>query len=266
MNISFEIVPRNREVFDHQYAFVGSLDADINMINVPDIQRFSIRSWELAARVNRSKYRFIPHFRAIDFSIKSGDLFRIIDDYRLDDVLLVTGDPPEGVKRAYHHTDVIDLIRSVRQRYPRLGIYAGFDPHRNGVQAECDYIRRKADAGADGFFSQPFYDCRMIEIYAEQMLGLETYIGISPVTSLSSMNYWEVKNLVQFPQDFRPDYRWNVEFTKNALNLAADRGLNIYFMPIRVDLQRYFGALRLPHPVRVSDCHEATGQMAAVPA
>src|SRR5574343_1486280 len=172
MNISFEIVPRSLEAFDQQYTFVKTLDKGINIINVPDIQRFDTRSWELATRIDRQRYRFIPHFRAIDFKISSGELFRIIEQYQLDSVLLVTGDPPEGLKRAFYNTDVVDLIKAVQQRFPKLAIYAGFDPHRSGVQDECDYIQRKADAGASGFFSQPFYDQRMIEIYAEQMNGL----------------------------------------------------------------------------------------------
>ncbi|QWF71303.1 methylenetetrahydrofolate reductase [Methylomonas paludis] len=240
MNISFEIVPRSLEVFDQQYSFVQSLNPGINIINVPDIQHFTTRSWALSDRIDRNKFRFIPHFRAIDFSIESGELCRIIDDYQLDNVLLVTGDPPEGLKRAYYNTDVVDLIRSLRHYYPKLNIYAGFDPHRNGLQQECDYIQRKVDAGAGGFFSQPFYDSRMIEIYAEQMTGLETYIGISPITSTASMNYWEVKNKVKFPSGFRPDYQWNVAFANNLIDSIIASKLNIYFMPIRVDLQRYF--------------------------
>jgi methylenetetrahydrofolate reductase (NADPH) len=244
MNISFEIVPRSLEAFDQQYSFVQQLDSGINTINVPDIQRFDSRSWELATRVDRSQYRFVPHVRAIDFKIGSGDLFRIIDDYQLDSVLLVTGDPPEGLKRAYYNTDVVDLIRAVRQRYPALNIYAGFDPHRSGVQDECDYIQRKVEAGAGGFFSQPFYDSRMIEIYAEQMQGLETYIGISPITTKASMNYWEVKNKVKFPKNFQPDYQWNVDFAHQVMALAAANDLHVYFMPIRIDLERYFQQIR----------------------
>lgn len=247
MNISFEIVPRSLEAFDEQYSFVQTLSqgVNINIINVPDIQRFETRSWHVATRIDRSQYRFIPHFRAIDFKIGSGELERIIEQYQLDSVLLVSGDPPEGLKRAYFNTDVVELIRVLRRSFPKLGIYAGFDPHRSGVQQECDYILRKAEAGANGFFSQPFYDIRMVEIYAEQMAGLETYIGISPITSNASMNYWAVKNKVKFPKSFRPDYDWNLDFANRVINYAAANDLNVYFMPIRIDLQKYFAGIEL---------------------
>lgn len=247
MKISFEIVPRSEQAFAEQYHFVQTLGSSIDLINVPDIQRFSTRSWETVKHIDRSRHQFIPHFRAIDFDLKSGDIFHIIEQYELDHVLLVSGDPPEGLKRSFYKTNVVDLIRAVTQRFPKVSVYAGFDSHRNGVQDECNYIKRKADAGACGFFSQPFYDMRMIEIYAEQMQGLETFIGLSPITTESSMKYWEVKNKVQFPANFKTDYDWNIEFANQAIKLAREADMNIYFMPIRIDLEKYFGKIAFPN-------------------
>ncbi|MDD4913834.1 MAG: methylenetetrahydrofolate reductase [Methylococcales bacterium] len=246
MNFSFEIVPRSLPAFAEQYCFVKTLGTAIDVINVPDIQRFPVRSWEVGEYVDTRQHRFIPHFRAIDFRITDGELFRIIEERRLERILLITGDPPDGLKRVCYNTDVVDLIRAVKQRFPAMKVYAGFDPHRQGLQDECEYIQHKVDAGACGFFSQPFYDSRMIDIYAEQMQGLETYIGLSPITSLASMQYWEVKNKVKFPADFRPDYDWNIGFANRVIETARATGLNVYFMPIRIDLEKYFSQLKLP--------------------
>lgn len=245
MKFSFEIVPRTHQAFEEQYQFVSTLGKSISMINVPDIQRFDIRSWDTGKKVDRSKHQFVPHFRASDFSLESGDIFRIIEENELDHVLLVSGDPPEGIKREFHNTSVLDLIRVVKQRFPRITIHAGFDPHRHGLQEECHYVQRKVDAGASSFFSQPFYDIRLIEIYAEHLEGIETFIGISPITTLSSMNYWEVKNKVKFPVNFKAEYDWNINFSNQAITMAREVGFNIYFMPIRINLQEYFGRLDL---------------------
>jgi len=244
MKISFEIVPRTAQAFDEQYNFASSLGKSISMINVPDIQRFDIRSWETGGRIDRSKYQFIPHFRANDFSIEAGDIFQVIEEYELNHVLLVSGDPPEGM-REVHNTNVLDLIKSVKQKFPEITVYAGFDPHRSGLQDECDYVSRKVDAGATSFFSQPFYDTRLIEIYAEHLQGIETFIGLSPITTTSSMNYWEVKNKVKFPAVFKPEYQWNIDFSNKVIAMARERNFNIYFMPIRIDLQAFFGELDL---------------------
>ena len=245
MKISFEIVPRSIEAFTEQYQFVESLNQAVSLINVPDIQRFAIRSWQVQTYIDTQRYQFIPHFRAIDFKIDGSELFRIVEENHLKQLLLVTGDPPEGLQRKFYNTDVVDLIKVLKQRYPELNIFAGFDPHRQGLQDECDYIQRKIDAGVTGFFSQPFFDVRMIEIYAEQLQGTQTYIGLSPITTTASMQYWEVKNKVRFPSGFRPDYQWSIDFSNQALSMAEQLNLNIYFMPIRIDLKRYFSSLNL---------------------
>jgi methylenetetrahydrofolate reductase (NADPH) len=59
------------------------------------------------------------------------------------------------------------------------------------------------------------------------------------------MQYWEVKNKVRFPSGFRPDYDWSIDFANQALALARQLDAHVYFMPIRIDLQRYFSALNL---------------------
>jgi methylenetetrahydrofolate reductase (NADPH) len=248
MKFSFEIVPRNHQAFDEQYDFVSTLGNAIDMINVPDIQRLTIRSWETGAKINRDKHQFVPHFRAIDFSLSSGDIFRVIEDNELEHVLLVSGDPPEGIKRAFYNTNVIDLIRSVKQKFPDITVHAGFDPHRSGIQEEYQYIQRKIEAGASSFFSQPFYDVRIVEIYADLMKGLdvETYIGLSPITTQSSMNYWSLKNKVQFSTAFKADYEWNIDFSNRVIALGKEMAFNIYFMPIKINLADYFGKLNLP--------------------
>ncbi|QWF70840.1 methylenetetrahydrofolate reductase [Methylomonas paludis] len=246
MKVSFEIVPRSWSAFSEQYRFVESLGSAINIINVPDIQRFSIRSWEVGSQINTRQYQYIPHLRAIDFKLEGSALFRIVEEHQLSELLLVSGDPPEGLKREFYNTNVVDLIRVLKRRFPELKIYAGFDPHRQGLQDECQYIQRKIDVGAGGFFSQPFYDPRLIEIYADYLQGQDVYIGISPITSPASMNYWEVKNKVLFPRSFRPDYAWNIDFANQVLQTAATAGLNIYFMPIRIDLQKYFSQIKFP--------------------
>lgn len=243
MKFSFEIVPRNHQAFDEQYHFVSTLGESISMINVPDIQRFDIRSWEIGKKIDRCKHHFVPHFRAIDFSLESGDIFRIIEENALDHVLLVSGDPPEGIQRKFHNTSVIDLIKAVKQRFPQITVHAGFDSHRNGIQDECLYIQRKIDAGASSFFSQPFYDLRMVEIYAEHIQDVEIYMGLSPITTSSSMNYWELKNKVKFPASFKPELEWNINFSNKVIAMARDVGFNIYFMPIKINLEDYFGRL-----------------------
>lgn len=244
MKISFEIVPRTQQDFEEQYRFASNLGDVISMINVPDIQRFYIRSWDTGKDIDRSRHQFVPHFRATDFSLGSGELFKIIEENELDHVLLVSGDPPEGM-RIVHNTSVLDLISAISKRFPKLAIHAGFDPHRSGLQDECNYVFKKRDAGASSFFSQPFYDVRLIDIYAEHLCEVDTFIGLSPIITVASKNYWEVKNKVKFPRTFKTEYSWNIDFSNLVIKMARKSGFNIYFMPIRIDLQAFFGGINL---------------------
>ena len=108
-----------------------------------------------------------------------------------------------------------------------------------GIKAELDYIKRKIDAGADGFFTQPFFDLRLMEIYYDLLPKVETFWGISPVMSARSKDYWDNLNNAIFPPDFEPTLEWNRTFAKRALEFCRNTDSNIYFMPIRVDLVKY---------------------------
>ncbi len=50
-----------------------------------------------------------------------------------------------------------------------MTIYAGLDPYRDSLQSELNYTNEKLEAGADGLFTQPFFDLRWMEIYADHL-------------------------------------------------------------------------------------------------
>jgi len=245
VDISFELVARDDEAVTKQLAFIESHLPFVNIINVPDLLRFPIRSWEVSRRVNREKYRFIPHFRAIDFDIKSTRLFDIIDEFALQEVLLVTGDPPPDMSYKVYDTRVLDLIEKTRERFPELKIYGGFDSYRSSVREEVQYMHDKLEAGADALFSQPFFDMRFLEIYGEHISGDKVYWGISPVIKEQSRRYWETMNNVVFPTAYHASYEWNTDFANQVLSYAARTGGSVYFMPIRIDLEKYFAGIKI---------------------
>jgi methylenetetrahydrofolate reductase (NADPH) len=104
-------------------------------------------------------------------------------------------------------------------------------------------VQRKLDAGVDGFFTQPLFDLRLLEICAEMLSGRDVFWGIAPVVGERSRAYWETTNRVIFPRGFTPTLGWNRGFAAEAFRAARDLGGNIYFMPIRVNLTTYLGGL-----------------------
>ncbi len=245
MDISFELIARDNDAIGKQLAFVQTHLPFVNIINVPDLLRFPVRSWQVVTQVPKEKYRFIPHFRAIDFDIKGTRLFDIIEQFALSELLLVTGDPPPDMSFKVYDTRVLDLIAKVKDKFPHMKVYAGFDSYRSSVRDEVQYMQDKLTAGADALFSQPFFDMRFLEIYGEHIAGDKVYWGISPVVTDQSRRYWETMNNVVFPADFQADYDWNMNFANQVLAHAKNTGANVYFMPIRINLEKYFTGIKL---------------------
>jgi methylenetetrahydrofolate reductase (NADPH) len=254
MLVSLEAVPRSREDL---VSFIGTAAAypQIGNINVADLLRFPIRSWEAcgilgeAARKKGRSYCFIPHLRAIDFDPARPFPSTLIDCFTAEgirEVLVISGDIPEKNQtssRLTYNTKTVDFIRKLKREMPGLKIYAAFDPYRSNIRRELDYLKAKEDTGAEAFFSQPFFDLRLLEIYAEYLEGKNVFWGVSPVLSAGSRNYWESRNRAVFPKSFRPDLFWNVDFARRVLDYCDSHGFNLYLMPIRVDLESYLAGI-----------------------
>lgn len=238
--ISIELVPRDRDTLQKDLQLVRDNFTNIETINVPDLLKFSLRSWEACIQAKQLFKQTIPHLRAIDFDLSQP--FPLTDKFKeagFDSVLIIAGDQPQDMSRRVYRTSTIELIRAIKEELPEMKVYAGIDPYRTGIKTELDYVKRKIDAGADGFFTQPFFDLRLMEIYSDLLAGLDVFWGISPVMSARSKDYWDNLNNAIFPPDFEPTLEWNRAFAKKALSFCQKTDSNIYFMPIRVDLVEY---------------------------
>ncbi len=242
--ISIELVPRSESSLRQELELVRSHFPAVKRINIPDILRFEMRSWTGCQIASEAFPKTIPHLRAIDFDPNQplpieADLCR--DE--IEAVLVITGDLPQDMSHRCFRTNCLEMIRRLKRELPQVKIYAGMDPYRNGIKEEIDYVRAKLDAGAEAFFTQPFFDLRLMEIYQGFMKDCNVYWGVSPVLTANSQNYWENKNNAIFPPDFEPTLEWNREFARKALQFARDNGGNLYFMPIRTDIAAYLDGI-----------------------
>ncbi len=242
--ISIELVPRNSQALDKDLQQVRKSFPQIDTINIPDLLKFELRSWDACAQGKHLFPHTIPHLRAIDFDLSKP--FPLVETFMkagIESILVIAGDQPQDMSRRVFRTSSVELIRAVKAEMPGLKIYAGVDPYRTGIKSELDYVKRKLDAGADGFFTQPFFDLRLMEIYHDLMAGLDVFWGISPVISVRSKDYWDNLNNAIFPPDFEPTLEWNRTFAKRALNFCQMTDSSLYFMPIRVDLVEYLDGI-----------------------
>lgn len=238
--ISIELVPRTPESICADLQTVGARFPQLDTVNIPDLERFPLRSWEACA-LARPRFRHaIAHLRARDVDTgRIDEWLERLERHSIDRVIVVRGDPPGLPGRPDHATTSVELIDRLRRARPRLRIYAALDPYRGGPRQELESMRAKRDAGADGFFSQPFFDLRLMEIWREAVGDAEIYWGISPVTRAASKRYWETKNGVVFPAGFDLALEANQAFARCALAWAQAAGDGVYFMPIREDPSTY---------------------------
>ena len=244
MEISIELVPRTEESLRKELELVRTHFPQVDRINIPDILRFDMRSWDGCKIAAETFPKTIPHLRAIDFD--PNESLRISDDLRqkeVEAVLVVTGDPPQDMSHKCYRTSTLEMIRKLKREMPELKVYAGIDPYRHGIKEEIDYVRAKKDAGAEAFFTQPFFDIRLMEIYQGFLTDCTVYWGVSPVLTENNQNYWEIKNSAVFPPDFEPTLEWNREFARKTLDFARTHGGNVYFMPIRTDIAAYLDGI-----------------------
>jgi methylenetetrahydrofolate reductase (NADPH) len=244
MVVSIELVPRSRA------AIVADLDVlnrdfpSVRMVNIPDLLRFDLRSWEACALASRSVSRALPHVRAMDFPVKAaGRLAAVLGERGLREVLVVRGDSPQDLARPVHSTTSVELIRALNQVDPGLRLYAGFDPYRQGLRAEIESVHEKLDAGASGIFTQPFFDLGLLGVCADLLPRTEIFWGISPVLTPATRRYWEVKNRAVFPSGFEPTLAWSRTLASKCLEWAREIDASLYFMPIRLGLSEYLGGL-----------------------
>jgi len=244
MKISLELVPRSEEYICEQVAFVEENIPQISEINFPDLLRFKIRAWEACRIISHSKLDRIAHLRAIDYDInKPFPLTNFLKENDIRKVLVIEGDKPQDMKHLVYPTSTVEFIRKLKREVSDITIYAAFDPYRNNIRYELEYLQQKISAGATGFFSQPFFDLRLLEIYSEYLEKHDVYWGVSPVTGERSKLYWETRNRAIFPKSFTPTLDWNVSFGQEVMNYCKKNNFNLYLMPINIELTDYLKKL-----------------------
>ena len=170
--ISVELVPR--DALREELAVLKEGGFAIDLINIPDLLRFPTRSWEGAALAQQYFPTAMPHIRAMDVDLERPlSMGEYLRQNQIKEVLIIEGDPPQDMTHTVYPTVTTDVIRKFREELPEIRVYAGIDQYRGSMQQEQYRIRRKLQAGAAGFFTQPFFDLRLLAMYAEMLEGLE---------------------------------------------------------------------------------------------
>ena len=173
--VSLELVPRNEAALREELAQTKNYEGKIDLINVPDLLRLPMRSWEGAAIAGET-FPAVPHIRAMDIDItKPLPMADYLREHAIREVLVIEGDAPQNMEHTVYPTESIDVIRKFREEMPEIRVFAGIDQYRGSMRQEDYRIRRKLQAGTVGFFTQPFFDRRFLAMYADMLEGTEVY-------------------------------------------------------------------------------------------
>ncbi len=244
MRISLELVPRNKESILDEVEKISKNLKKVTTINIPDLLRFDLRSWVACGHVKPFFENAIPHIRAVDINLNEPlPMGTFLSENNLKEIIVISGDIPQDMSRKMYPSDVLEVIKKFKTEISGIKIYAAFDPYRQGIHKELEYAHAKRDAGADGFFTQPFFDIRLFDIHAELLRSYEVFWGVSPVLSMNSKNYWETRNKVIFPSSFKPTLEWNRDFAKTVLSRITSMNGNAYFMPIKASVMDCFSEI-----------------------
>jgi len=241
--ISVELVPRSVASVQADVTTVAEHLDTVDTINVPDLTKFDLSSWDACAVAKETvaDYATIPHIRAADLApSRALPMLRALSRAGIEEVLVVTGDLPDEPDAEYEGVSALAAIARLRCELPHLRVYAGLDPYRHAPWQELEYAERKLEAGAAGFFTQPFFDVTLMQAWAGLLpAGVPVWWGATTVTTQASLRYWRRRNLAVFPRDFELTLDRQRAFAAQAVAFARSRGDNVYLMPVRVDLRQY---------------------------
>ncbi len=248
MRVCIELVPRDAAALRSQLDATLDLGSEVCAINLPDLLRFEMRSHD-AAVLARSELitagrdlAAMPHVRAMDVPLEPAwEPGARLEAAGVSDVIVVQGDPPDDMAHELSGASSLQVIAKLRSEHPNWRIYAALDPYRQSISAERDYALRKLDAGADGFFTQPFFDVRLMAAWRDLLPGVTVFWGSTSVTSEKSLRYWTSRNRAVFPHGFEPTLAWHRGFAREVVSFAREHDADVYFMPIRVSIARWLG-------------------------
>lgn len=242
--VSVELVPRSRTSLRTELAELSSSLGNVQVVNIPDFLRYRMRSWEGCQMAREHVPEAIPHIRAIDINprepLKMADFLR---KHKISEVLIIEGDAPSDMSQRTFDVTSLDIIRKFRRELPEVTIWAGLDPYRQSFARERDYAEAKLEAGAVGFFTQPFFDRRLMDIWAELLPTQQVFWGATSVTTERSFSYWQNRNKAVFPRTFEPTLACNRAWARDVLTFAQEVGGHVYFMPIKESLSEYLGGI-----------------------
>ena len=132
--ISVELVPRDEDSLRQELSLLAKFKDKVDVVNIPDLLRFPIRSWQGAAIAQETFPASMPHIRAMDVDLdKELTMKAYLREHNIREVLVIEGDPPQDMMHEVYPTNSVDVIWKFRKEMPEVKVYAGIDQYRGSM-------------------------------------------------------------------------------------------------------------------------------------
>jgi methylenetetrahydrofolate reductase (NADPH) len=133
----------------------------------------------------------------------------------------------------------VELIRALKTALPGCRVYAAVDPYRASFRAEMEHAAAKVDAGADGFFTQPFFDLRLMDVWAEVLAGLRRVGSGGCALAVDRPDDADTTEEEHVVDRRGPDRALGPIRPPRAQVLSHHRRRRVYYMPIAGSIAAY---------------------------
>ena len=241
--LSIELVPRGLEKLETEARHLAAQFAQLDTVNIPDLKRMKLRSWDACSPLKSVFQSAIPHIRAWDFDL-DGDAQPLRDAVSpFSEILVISGDPDPNnpVERPEDHC--LKTIKRCAKCIPRnayLQASIRIDPE---CRMSLNTCREKLMQGLWTVFSAIF-SIDLLKAYRDLLPSeIDIFWGVSPVMSEKSKAYWVDVNRALFPRNFEYNLEYNQNLARTILDEVKANEDNIYFMPIRMDAAEYLAGI-----------------------
>ncbi|MBE7044971.1 MAG: methylenetetrahydrofolate reductase [NAD(P)H] [Ruminococcaceae bacterium] len=200
--ISFEIFPPKKEAdlegIDRILAELGELSPDfISVTYSAGGMNNSAATFDIASKIqNEHQILSLAHMTCINSTPEqvAGNLEKA-KLLGIENIMALRGDIPADYTGTPHYLYAKDLIAKIKKEQPQIciGAAAYTEGHTDceSVELGVEHLKQKADAGADFFVTQLFFDNRFFYEFYDKTLavGLDLPIsaGIMPILSKSQI-------------------------------------------------------------------------------
>ena len=151
----------------------------------------------------------MPHFTCVSTSVKNiRDYLQILNCLQVENILALRGDIPENQNICHDFKFASELVECIKKESNLSVAVAGYpEGHKEceSLKKDVEYLKQKADKGADVIYTQLFFNNNHFFDFVEKCnntgINIPVIPGILPVTNYKTLEKMATLCKVEIPRD-----------------------------------------------------------------